>query len=171
MPHSPSLYAQAPPYCHYYFDLVESDDLLREFEKNLAFVQNLIRSIPAEKAAFAYAEGKWTIKEVLRHIIETERIYAYRALRFSRSDSTELPGFEENAYIDQAKDMQYDLKDLEAEFTAVRMGSICLYKSMTESMLDFQGVANKVNYTPRSIGFMIVGHTIHHCRIIQERYS
>lgn len=171
MPLHPTLYAQAPAYCHYYFDLIESDNLIQEFEKNLRFVQNLIRSIPAEKADFAYAADKWTIKEVLRHIIETERIYSYRALRFSRSDSTELPGFEENDYIDQAREMQYDLNALEEEFTAVRMSTMYLYKTMTESMLDFKGIANKVNYTPRTIGFMIIGHAIHHCKIIQERYS
>ena len=167
---NPSIYEQAPPYCHYYFDLIESDNLLIELEKNKQVVLELIRTISSEKSEYAYAENKWSIKEVLRHLIETERIYAYRALRFSRMDSTELPGFEEDAYIENARGMHYDLADLAKEFLLVREATISLYKPMTELQLNFRGIANKVNYTARSIGFMVVGHAIHHCRIIEERY-
>lgn len=169
MPH-PSLYAQAPKYCHYYFDLIESDDLLLELEKNRLSTEALIQSIPESLANFAYAENKWTLKEVIRHIIETERILSYRALRFSRSDATELPGFDENHYITCGKNMQYNLQDLLIEFNAVRNASICLFKPLTNEMSDFMGAANNLQYSAKMIGFLMTGHAIHHCNIIRERY-
>jgi hypothetical protein len=85
-------------------------------------------------------------------------------------DPTPLPGFEEDAYILQAKEMKYDLADLTLEFKAIRDSSIQLFKPMTEDMMNFPGLANQVSYTPKTLGFMIIGHAIHHCNILKTRY-
>jgi uncharacterized damage-inducible protein DinB len=129
-----------------------------------------IQSIPAEKADYKYAEGKWTVKQVLRHIIDTERIFVYRAFRFSRFDTTPLAGFDEDAYIDATQTIDYSLNDLLEEFVSVRQTTIQVYKTMTPAMLDFKGTANNIPITPRCIGYMAVGHNLHHCNVIRERY-
>jgi hypothetical protein len=167
---NPELYTQAPPYCHYYFDLIQTDNLMAELQQNKALVLDTLAAFSETQAEIAYAPGKWTVKEVFRHLMETERILAYRALRFSRMDPTPLPGFEEDEYILQAKEMKYDLTDLNLEFKALRDSTIQLFKPMTEGMLNFTGLANQVHYTPKTLGFMIIGHAIHHCNILKTRY-
>ncbi len=93
-------YNEAPNYYHHFFNLVTSEDLMAELRSSMDNTKAFIQSIPAEKADYKYAEGKWTVKQVLRHIIDTERIFVYRAFRFSRFDTTPLAGFDEDAYID-----------------------------------------------------------------------
>jgi hypothetical protein len=165
-----SIYKDAPDYCHYFFDLVQSNDLISELHKSKQTTHDFILSIPFGKENYTYSENKWTIKEVLRHIIDSERVYAYRALRFSRFDNTELPGFDENEYIKSVKNIKYNLKDLLIEYLNVRDASINLFNFLTDEMLDFKGIANKVNYTARTLGFMSVGHNIHHCNFIKTKY-
>src|SRR5690606_24775222 len=118
----------------------------------------------------AYQPNKWTTKEVVRHIIDCERVYAYRALRFSRFDNTELAGFDENKYIDQIKNTEQTLPDLLTEYLIVRNATIALYKTMSNEMLDYKGIANKVIFSARTLGFMTVGHDLHHCNFIREKY-
>jgi uncharacterized damage-inducible protein DinB len=168
---NPELYAQAPSYCHYYFDLIETDDLMLELHRNKALVLETLHAFLPAQADYRYAPGKWSVREVFRHILDTERIYAYRALRFSRKDKTELPGFEENAYIEHTKDLKEDWQHLAQEFISIRESSIWLYKPMTRAMLTQPGIANQVNYTPETIGFMMIGHAIHHCKVLMERYT
>jgi uncharacterized damage-inducible protein DinB len=164
------IYYDAPEYCYYFFDLVLTGDLLAELEKNRDLTIAVIKSIPEDKANFAYAKGKWTVKEVLRHIIECERVYSYRAMRFSRFDKMPLPGFDENQYISNVKDMSYTLEDLLEEYTHLRNATIALYKNMTPEMLDFRGTANGEVFTARSLGFMAVGHNVHHLKVLQKKY-
>jgi hypothetical protein len=165
-----TIYQHAPQYCHYYFDLVKTDDLLTELEKSYQATQDLFCLIRSEKENYSYQPNKWTTKEVLRHIIDCERVYTYRALRLSRFDDTELPGFDENKYIDNIKNVEQNLTDLKDEYENVRKSTIALFKTMTNEMLDFKGIANKFVFTPRTIGFMTVGHNLHHCNFIKTNY-
>lgn len=163
-------YNEAPNYYHHFFNLVPSEDLMAELHSSMDMTKTFIQSIPAEKADYKYAEGKWTVKQVLRHIIDTERIFVYRAFRFSRFDTTPLAGFDEDAYIDAIQTIDYSLNDLLEEFVSVRQTTIQVYKTMTPTMLDFKGTANNIPITPRCIGYMAVGHNLHHCNVIRERY-
>jgi uncharacterized damage-inducible protein DinB len=104
-------YNEAPNYYHHFFNLVPSEDLMAELQSSMNMTKAFIQSIPAEKADYKYAEGKWTVKQVLRHIIDTERIFVYRAFRFSRFDTTPLAGFDEDAYIDATQTIDYSLND------------------------------------------------------------
>jgi len=106
----------------------------------------------------------------LRHIIDCERVYAYRAFRFSRFDDTELPGFDENQYIIHSQKIQSDLQSLKDEYSNIRESTLNLFKPMTENMLDFKGTANTAGFTARGLGYMTVGHNIHHCNFIKTHY-
>ena len=128
-------YSDAPQYCHYYFDLVAEDNLIDALQKSCKETLTLIESIPTEKENHSHEAGKWTTKEVLRHIIDCERVYAYRAFRFSRFDNTELAGFDENQYITQSQDIQWILELLKDEYSNVRKSTFNLFMSMTEKML------------------------------------
>lgn len=167
---SKKFYQDAPDYCHYFFDLVQTDSLLNELEKSKVITQKVFELVTPDKEDFSYAPDKWTTKEVIRHIIDCERIYTYRALRFSRFDSTELPGFDENKYTHNIKAVVQNWADLKNEFENVRNATIALYQTMTDEMLDFKGTANKVVFTARTLGFMTVGHNLHHCNFIKTTY-
>lgn len=163
-------YRDAPSYCHPFFDLVPTDDLIGELKKSLTETTALFNSIPIEKAGYRYAAGKWSVKEVLQHLVDCERVYSYRAFRFSRFDTNELAGFDENDYIKNVEGVTKSLDELCTEFIHLRNATILLYSHMTAEMLDFKGKANNVTYTARSLGFMTVGHSIHHCNMIRSRY-
>lgn len=165
-----AIYKDAPDYCSYYFDLIQSDDLLVEFEKSKELTLNIFNLISPELENYAYQPNKWTIKEVLRHIIDMERIFAYRAFRFTRFDDTELSGVEENDYIAKVNQTDIKLTDLLEEYLAVRNSTIWIFKNIKTEMLDFKGIANTQTYTARTLGFAIIGHNIHHCHSIQTRY-
>jgi len=161
----------APAYAKYYFDrTIGQDDLLLALEKNLVETSGFIAGLPESKADFQYADEKWTLKGVILHFIETERIFQYRSLRFSRKDKTALDGFDEGWYAQNNNTDQRTLEDLQAEFIDVRKASISLFKGMTSSMLDAAGTANNSPNTARNLGWIMVGHVIHHCNIIKERY-
>ena len=159
-----------PAYYRAYLDLIKENDLLPFLKNRTEETLKLIGSIPPEKTEYRYASGKWTVKEVFSHIIDTERILAYRALRFSRKDATELSGFDENAYAPNSNTGNRSLQEIASEYTAVRSASIFLFSYMTPEMLDFKGKANKASNTARGLGWMIAGHDVHHCGVIRERY-
>lgn len=165
-----SLYTSAPAYFHYYYDLVETNDLLQELVKNRTEVLLLLSQLSEEKMHRTYAAGKWTLAEVVRHVIDTERIFAYRAMRFSRFDATPLPGFDENQYIDNLREVRFSKMHLQREFECIRDSSLALFETTTPGQLHFEGNANGVPVTAEMIGYMIVGHTKHHLNIIRTRY-
>ena len=165
-----SIYASAPAYYQYYFDLIESNDLLRELRLNEEEVCNVISEIPDQTWHYAYAEGKWTCAELIRHIIETERVFSYRALRFSRFDQTALPGFDENKFIDALHALKFSQDHILRDFKAVRASTIALFETMNDEMLRFAGNANGLSVTAEMLGYMIVGHTKHHIQVLQDRY-
>lgn len=165
-----TIYREAPAYYHPFLDLVETDDLLLALEQSRDGTLALMDRIAPEQEHFTYQSGKWTTNQVIRHVIDTERIFAYRALRFSRSDATELPGFDENAYIDHLRGVELRLADLKDEYAWVRGSTIALFRSMTPGMLDFQGKANGLPISARVIGFIAVGHNLHHVDFLRRHY-
>ena len=164
------VYSNAPVYFHYYFGLLESDNLLAELENDRKESISFWKNISSEKEHFAYQEGKWTVNQVVRHIVDCERIFAYRAMRFARFDTTDLPGFYENFYIHGIINHQENLSNLIEEFDALRKSTISLFKSMNAEMLTFVGSANNTSYSTEAIGFFMIGHNVHHCNVIKQRY-
>ena len=152
-----------------YIDSV-SDDVMTELETQATEISAFFRSIPKEKADYAYAEGKWTFIQLLGHFIETERIMAYRLLRISRNDSTPLPGFEENDFVKYSNFSDQDFGTLIDEFEAVRKANLFLVKSLSEEQLDRRGTASGLPISVRALLFIMAGHAKHHCKVAGERY-
>ncbi len=157
------------PYYQKYIDTVD-DDVIDELETQATSFRDFILSLPDDKADFAYAEGKWTVKELLGHIIDTERIMTYRALRFSRNDLQPLPGFEENQYVANARFRERTLGDLAEEFNLLRRANLHFFRSLNETELSLKGVASGQGMSVRALLFVIAGHVHHHRRILSERY-
>jgi uncharacterized damage-inducible protein DinB len=130
----------------------------------------LVHSIPDNKADLAYAPGKWTTRELLCHIMDAERIFSYRALRFARNDKTPLSSFEENDYATQANATGRSLQKLAAEMSHLRASTIDLFESFSPDMLTRKGIVNKNEISVVALGFIISGHETHHRKILQERY-
>jgi hypothetical protein len=133
-------------------------------------LEQFVATIPEEKELYVYAEGKWTFREILAHVIDTERIFNYRALRFARNDSTELHSFDHNFYNKNASANSKELQELLDEFKTVRASSISLYKSFSDQVLLRKGSASGNIISVRAIGYLISGHQEHHLKIFKERY-
>ncbi|WP_420575572.1 DinB family protein [Ekhidna sp.] len=129
------------------------------------------RGLSEAQGAYRYAEDKWSIKEVIQHVIDSERIFAYRALRFARNDKTEIPGFEQNDYVPESNADNRPIHGLMTEFTNVRASTVDLFTSFTNEMKQQTGVSNKVEMSVEALGYIISGHQNHHLTIIYERYS
>lgn len=127
-------------------------------------------SIPSEKAEYGYAEGKWTIKQLLGHLIDAERVFAYRALCFSRKESKELPGFDENDFVKNANFNSRTIDDLAKEFKSVRESTLYMLDALTDEQANFTGVANGSPVSVRALAYIMAGHELHHLQIIKERY-
>lgn len=161
----------APAYALYYFrQAAAHTDLLEALKTSGSATSSFIRALPEDKGLFRYADGKWSLKEVIAHVNDTERIFLERALRFSRQDRTHLPGFEENDYAPLARANERSFDELATEFEAIRISTVSLFTYMTTDMLDFVGTANGNPLSARSAGWIMVGHAAHHCRIANERY-
>lgn len=159
------------PYTIIYIGLLPDDGLvLRHLEDNLKATTDFILSLPEEKLNFRYAEGKWTIKEILVHLIDDERIYAYRALRFARNDKTELPGFEQDDYATHSGANERDIKDILKEFATVRSATISLFEGLERAALTRAGTADGKLMSVRAAVYHIAGHELRHINIIKERY-
>jgi len=162
--------SKVPEFYHDYIKKAPENDLMAALKNNTSAFNELLNTIPSEKHDYRYAEGKWTIKEVLQHIIDAERIFSYRALRFARKDNTPLPGFDENLFAANAKTEKRSWNELVEEFNAVRKSTELLFTSFDEQDLDSSGIAsNNSNYV-LGIGFICAGHCAHHQQVIKERY-
>ncbi|SHI83090.1 DinB family protein [Flavobacterium terrae] len=160
-----------PEYFGTYINKVESEDLIEALEVNLDDFTNFIENIvPDSKYEFRYQPEKWSIKEIVQHIIDAERIFAYRALRMARFDKTPLPGFEENDYVSVSESDKRTMDDLIREFVLVRKSTIELFESFSDEMMKSIGVASGKEVSVRAIGYIISGHCIHHQQVIKERY-
>lgn len=153
-----------------YIGLVDDQELLTAIEFNYRTFLKTVESISEEKSFYRYADDKWSIKELIAHIIDTERIFAYRALRFSRNDKTELMGYDENHFASFCGADARSLADLNHEFDVTRQSSIALFKSFDYEMLARSGSANGIDIDVTSIGYLIAGHCQHHINILKERY-
>lgn len=158
------------PYLGAYITLVPGNDLIKYFETQEETVASIAGALSDEKLNHRYGEGKWSIKGVFSHLIDTERIFAYRALTIARDDKAELPGFEENDYVITANADGRTGADIIADYNASRRSTIELFKSFDTTMLDRIGIANGTPRSARAMGFAIAGHEIHHLRVIRERY-
>lgn len=145
-------------------------ELVEELEICLHDFIRFVQNLPMDKFDYRYAEGKWTIKEIIQHIIDTERIFAYRALRISRNDSTPLPGFDENYFAQNTNGNSRSIQDLLMELSAVRHSNLLLFKSFSEEQLLSKGIASDQPISVRAIGFMIIGHQKHHQNVFLEKY-
>ncbi|MGM0635660.1 MAG: DinB family protein [Bacteroidota bacterium] len=159
------------PYYEAYLKLVAADvEIINGLTSDLNQTSAFFESIPVEKIHYQYEEGKWTPKEILQHLVDTERIFAYRALRVARFDTTDLPGFDENKYVATSIANLKSLDQLLDEFISVRKASIGLYKGFNEEMLLQIGQADQSPISVRAIAFILIGHSIHHQNVIKSRY-
>lgn len=130
----------------------------------------LLKSLTDEKACYSYAPGKWTIKELVQHLIDTERVFAYRAMRIARNDKTPLAGFDENEYASQAKIEERNIGELRQELYLIRSSNILLFRSFTEEELKRMGTANDLEISVRALVYITAGHALHHLEVLQKKY-
>ncbi len=153
-----------------YINALDNVELLEELEISLHDFIRFVQNIPMDKFDYRYAEGKWTIKDIIQHIIDAERIFGYRALRISRNDQTPLPGFEENDYVENTDANSRSIQGLLTELSALRHSNLLMFKSFTEEQLTRMGTASNHSISVRALGFLIIGHQKHHQKVFQERY-
>lgn len=163
----PSEYA---PYYEKYISLVKANDILGALETQRVQTVQLFAARSERDGNFRYAPDKWTVKEVLGHVNDTERIFAYRALRIARGDQTPLPGYEQDDYVRSGGFGDRTLAALTEEFTHVRNASIALFRSLPKDAWMRRGTANKNEVTVRALAFIVAGHELHHRLILEERY-
>ncbi|TGE28380.1 DinB family protein [Hymenobacter metallicola] len=159
-----------PYYDTYIRHIPEGADPLYMLEKLPDALQQAVGQLTDEQARYAYAPGKWSIKEVLVHIIDTERIFAYRALRIARNDKTDLPGFEQDDYVPASEANDRPLANILHEYASVRAATLSLFRSFSPAQLERTGSANGGPASVRALLFIIPGHELHHLSIFRERY-
>lgn len=157
-------------YIQRYLDLIPSENWLEEMKISGGQTLDIYQQFREYQANFAYAEGKWTLKELLQHLTDAERIFIYRALRFSRNDQTQLAGWDEELYAKEYHLEQVCLKHLIEEFDFLRKSNILFFKNLKASVLLRKGIANGNEISVETLGKLIAGHNIHHLNIIKERY-
>ena len=162
--------SSVPAFHQGYVQLVKDRDLFDNFEHSALLTQQMLGKLTDDRGEFAYAPGKWTIKELLCHMLDTERILAYRALRFARNDSTPLPGFEENDYAPEANAHNRTVVSIAKEMARLRLTTIDLYRSFAPAMLQRRGTANNSSISVLNLGFVISGHETHHRIVLTDRY-
>ena len=158
------------PFYTGYIGLVPGNDIIATIEQQGRETVAFLSSIAEAQGSVRYAPGKWTLKEVIGHITDTERIQAYRALRIARNDHTNLPGFDQDTYIPFANSNARTVANLVEEFAVVRQASLLLFKSFDESAWSRRGTANNFELTVRALAYILAGHPMHHLKIIKEKY-
>ena len=158
------------PYYHTYISKADHDDLIGILEKSRDTVLAFLHTIPLDKWEYRYQEDKWTIKEVMVHQLDAERIFTYRALRFSRNDRTPLAGFDENEYIPESNTSDRSVQSIIDEYIALRQSTIQFFKNINTEMSLRTGIANGKEISVRALGYIIPGHEMHHINVIRERY-
>lgn len=159
-----------PEYYNLYINLVKDGDILDILEKQSKEIQQFLASLPEEKGDHSYAFGKWTIKEVLGHLIDSERIFAGRALRFARRDKQTLPGFDSDEYVKNGNFYRRTLQDLREEMLLLRAANLKLFSYFDENDLIQKGTANEYQFSVNSILYILAGHELHHVNFIKDNY-
>ncbi|QEC66306.1 DinB family protein [Panacibacter ginsenosidivorans] len=162
--------ADSAEFYHRYINYTQGDSVKEIIANHSKEIYDFYNSLPEEKVNYAYAEGKWTIKQLLQHVIDAERIFTYRALRIARKDKTPLPGFDENAYAENDGSVNRTSQSLKDEFNAVRTATDFLLNSFSETQLNERGTASDKSITANALCFIIYGHLLHHKLILEERY-
>jgi len=162
---------ECAPFYQKYIALADGDSI-SEIVENYAFeLQEFYNNLPESKADFAYAENKWTVKQVLQHLTDAERVFAYRALRISRNDETPLASFDENAYVENGFATERSLSSLKQEFNAVRASTDIFLLALNEEQVMRTGIASNNPVSVNALAFIIYGHLLHHKKILKERYD
>ena len=158
------------PYYERYVGLVPTGDIVQTLSAQLEETLTTLAAISEAQAGYRYAPGKWSIKEVIGHIIDSERIFAYRALCFARNDARPIAGFEQDDYMQNSDFDARTLADLAAEFAHVRRGNLMLFRSLSDAAWNRRGIASDAEVSVHALGYMIAGHERHHLNILKERY-
>jgi DinB family protein len=161
---------EAAPYYSKYIDLVTSDEIVPEFESQLDEMVQFLQGISEEKSLHSYEPGKWTIREVLNHVNDGERVFLYRAFWFARGYQDALPSFDQDVAVQTALANNTSWADLVEEFRNVRLSTISFFKSLPEEAWSKTGVASDYPFTVRSLAYIIAGHVAHHRNVLAERY-
>ncbi|MEL6661021.1 MAG: DinB family protein [Bacteroidota bacterium] len=162
---------QHPAWSSVYIDKLPDDgQVLAHLASGLEDLLQTIEPLTEEKLLYRYDEGKWTIKEVLVHLMDAERVFTYRGLRCSRHDKTPMPGFDHNAYVPVSGANERDIKGIIAEYRALRAATIAFFSHLTDEALNEVGEASTLASSGRAMVYMIAGHERHHLQIIKERY-
>jgi hypothetical protein len=159
------------PYYQSYVAQVTEDDILPAMRSQIDALDVLLDRVAPERETFAYAEGKWTIRQIIGHLIDGERVFGYRALCIARGETQDLPGFDENAYMPNAPYADVELEDLLSEFRLVRLSNVAMFRTLDESAWSRQGIANGAPVTVRALAYVMVGHVRHHMGVLRERYG
>ena len=161
-----------PAYAPKYFALVPDDgQVMQHLEQNLNVLRNYVLSLSESKLSTPFAAGEWTVKEILMHLIDAERIFVYRAMRFARNDKTELPGFEPDDYTPETGANELTLAAILDEYEAVRKATLLFFQNLPEAALTRIGSARGNPMSPRAALYQIAGHELHHLASIRENYS
>jgi hypothetical protein len=158
------------PYYERYISLIEDNDILATLDRQRREMVLLLSGLSEEQGDFRYAPEKWSAKQVLGHVCDTERVFAYRALRISRSDATPMEGFEQDDYVKNGPFARHVIAEVIEDYIAVRRATISLLRSLEEAAWSRRGVANKNEVTVRALAYTIAGHEAHHRRILEEKY-
>ena len=164
---APNEYA---PYYGRYIALVPDGPIVETLRDQIVETTTFLGSLPEAKGDHRYQPGKWSVKEVIGHMIDSERVFSYRALRFARRDETPLPGFEQDDYVPAGAFGRRTLRDLIEEFRAVREATVHLYRHLDEEALSRSGIANENRMSVRALAWSIAGHERHHVGVLRERY-
>jgi uncharacterized damage-inducible protein DinB len=157
-------------YYEKYIALIPQTDVVSALEAQRLQMSQLLAACSERDGNFRYATDKWTMKEVVGHVTDTERIFAYRALRIARGDATPLAGFEQDDYVRMAGSERRQLREIAEEFAAVRSATVALFRSLDDEAWSRRGVASKNEVSVRALAFITAGHELHHRRILEERY-
>jgi DinB family protein len=158
------------PYYARYTDLVGEGDVVATLAAQMKETQALLHGLPPAMATHSYAPGKWTVNQMIGHVIDAERIFTGRALRFARSDSQPLPGFEQDPYVNNANFNAYPLAELAAELDAVRQATIFLFSHLDEAAWMRRGVASGAEVSVRALAYITAGHELHHRQLLKTKY-
>lgn len=158
------------PYYERYIALVPAGDVVATLATQIDETQGLLRSLPASVATYRYAPDKWSVNELVGHLIDSERNFAIRALRFARNDATPVPGFEQDDYVRNANFDAYPLAELASEMESVRQSTVFLFRHIEEAAWTRRGIANNAEVSVRALAYIIAGHELHHREILTSRY-
>jgi len=161
---------RVPEWYHVYINQVQGNDLLTAMQEQTSSFVKFLKKIPVEKRGYRYAKGKWTIQEMLLHILDAERVFSYRAMCFARKEAHPLPSFDENEYADNSKAAKRNWDSLIEEWSLLRKSNEIMFRTFDKAQLDSAGIASGKPVYVLAIGFIMVGHINHHVRVVKERY-